>query len=87
MFCADWSREDFRQAPTLDDAREFIADYEVARGRPFTRAELRACGAAFAFAVAYTARCGHAAGVDIRDQPGNHQYLIAAHGVGLLDLA
>jgi hypothetical protein len=86
MFCADWSREGVRQAPALDEARAFIADYEVTRGHPFTRDERRACGSAFAFAVAYTARCGHAAGVDIRDLPGNHQHLVAAHGVGLLDL-
>jgi hypothetical protein len=86
MFCADWSREDFVQAPTFEEARAFVDDYESARGRSFTLEERRECGAAFTYAVAYTARCGHASGVDIRHQPGNHQHLIAAHGLGLLDL-
>jgi hypothetical protein len=86
MFCANWSRDDIAQAPTLDEARAFIAEYERARGRPFTGEERRACGGGFAYAVAYTARCGHASGLDIRHQPGNHQHLIETHGAGLLDL-
>ena len=86
MFCADWSRKNFDQAPTFEEARTFIADYESARGHSFTRDERRNCGAWVAYSVGYTARCGHASGADIRDQPANHQYLIAAHGVGLLDL-
>ena len=85
MFCADWSRDDVAQAPTLAEARAFISDYESARGQEFTDEERRSCAGAFAYAVAYTARCGYAAGVDIRHQPGNHQNLIEAHGVGLLD--
>jgi hypothetical protein len=86
MYCADWSRDDVRQAPTLEEARAFVIDYELARGLPFTREERRLCGGAYTYSVAYTARCGHASGVDIRQQPGNHQHLIAAHGAGLLDL-
>lgn len=86
MFCADWSRDDIAQAPTLAEARTFVADYEAARGKAFTREERRACGAAFAYSVAYTARCGHSAGVDIRSEPGNHQYLIATEGLRMLDL-
>jgi len=86
MFCADWSRDDIAQAPTLDEARAFVADYEAARGLEFTAAERRTCGAAFAYGVAYTARCGHASGVDIRERPGNHQHLIAIHGMQLLEL-
>jgi len=86
MFCADWSRDDVAQAPTLAEARAFVGDYEAARGQAFTREERRACGAAFAYSIAYTARCGHSAGVDIRSEPGNHQYLIATEGFRLLDL-
>jgi len=86
MFCADWSRDDVAQAPTLDEAIAFVSDYEAERGKPFTSEERRLCGAAFGYAVAYTARCGHAAGVDIRHQPGNHQNLIHLHGTALLDL-
>ena len=86
MFCADWSRDDVVQTPTLDEARAFVADYEAAAGKTFTRTELTLCGAAFAYSVAYTSRCGHASGVDTRDQPGSFQHLIASHGTELLHL-
>jgi hypothetical protein len=83
-FCADWSRQDYVQAPTVDEARAFVADYEHARGAPLDREERRLCGAAFAYAVAYTARCQHALGVDERRRPHTFQHLVAAHGVDLL---
>jgi hypothetical protein len=85
-FCADWSRADHAQAPTLDEARAFVNDYEVARGHPFADDERRLCGAAFAYSVAYTARCTHALGRDERRQPGTFQHLVATYGRGLLDL-
>src|SRR5262245_26541554 len=69
-FCADWSLPDHRQAPTLEEARAFVGDYERARGRPFSPAERRLCGAAFAYACAYTARCGHALDGDTRERAG-----------------
>jgi len=85
-FCADWSRPNHVQAPTLDEARSFIADYEAARGQPFDSAERRLFGGAFAYSVAYSARCGHALGHDDRCKPGNFQYLVATYGDGLLAL-
>jgi hypothetical protein len=85
MFCADWSRDDVVQAPTLDEARAFVSEYEDAAERNFTAAERRLCGAAFAYSVAYTSRCGHACGVDSREQAGTFQNLIATAGVRLLD--
>lgn len=85
-FTADWTRPGRAQAPTFDEARGLVADYEAARGRPFDRAERAACGAVFAYACAYTARCGHAGGRDERDQPGTFQHLVARHGRGLLAL-
>ncbi len=86
MFCADWSRDDVVQTPTLDEARAFVADYKAAAGLKFTQAERALCGAAFAYSVAYTSRCGHASGVDTRDQPGTFQHLIAKQGTKLLEL-
>jgi hypothetical protein len=86
MFCADWSKEGHVQAPTLDEARAFVAEYEDARGDRFTGAERRLCGASFAFSVAYTSRCGHASGVDAREVPGNFQHLLASEGARLLEL-
>jgi hypothetical protein len=85
-FCADWSGDDPRQAPSLDEARAFVADYERARGAPFGREERRLCGAAFAYSVAYTTRCGHAGGYEGRDVPGTFHHLLAEHGAGLLML-
>ena len=75
-FCADWSQGDNRQAPSLDEARTFIEDYERARGKVFSAEERRLCGACFAYASAYTARCGHAAGGDERETPGTFQHLV-----------
>jgi len=86
MFCADWSKENHIQAPTLDEARGFVGEYEAERGNPFTRAERALCAASFAYSVAYTCRCGHAAGVDARDVPGNFQHLLANEGERLFEL-
>ncbi len=85
-FCADWSRGDPRQAPSLDEARGFVRDYESARGGRFPQDQRALCAASFAFAVAYTARCGHALGADERREPGTFQHLVAAHGTELLAL-
>ena len=85
-FPADWSRTPPAAAPTLDEARAFVADYERARGRAFAADERRLCGAAFAYACAYTARCGWALGVDERARPGTFMHLVADEGLRLLEL-
>ena len=84
-FCADWSRIPPPAAPTIDEARAFVAEYETARGRAFTVEERRLCGALFAYSCAYTARCGWASG-DERAEPGTFQYLVASHGPRLTEL-
>lgn len=85
-FCADWSRPGHVQAPTLEEARAFVSDYEAARGGAFTAAERRALGAAFAYSVAYSSRCGHAFGKREREQPGTFHHLLVQHGEQLLEL-
>jgi hypothetical protein len=85
-FCADWSREDHRQAPTLDEARAFLSDYKAARGSGLASDERRLCGAAFAYACAYAARCGHCSGRDERGVAGTFQHLVWNERAGLLDL-
>jgi hypothetical protein len=50
--------------PTVAEARAFFADYESARGRPFSAEERRAAHAAAVYARAYSARCTHAVGKD-----------------------
>ncbi|HVS24160.1 MAG TPA: hypothetical protein VMU03_10590 [Gammaproteobacteria bacterium] len=42
--------------------------------------------AAFAYSVAYTARCGHAGGYRGRDVPGTFHHLLVQHGAELLTL-
>jgi hypothetical protein len=85
-FCADWSRSDYRQAPSLEEARAFVADYERARGQAFSADERRSCGACFAYASAYTARCGHALAGDQRDTPGSFQHLVWSRRDEIFDI-
>jgi hypothetical protein len=58
-FTADWSREDYQCVPTLDESLSFIADYERARGTPFTPEEHQVIAAAMVGFLAYGARCEH----------------------------
>jgi len=46
-------------APSLSEARAFIASYERARGRRFLGEERRTLAAALTYSMAYTARCEH----------------------------
>jgi Ser/Thr protein kinase RdoA (MazF antagonist) len=47
------------QWPSRDQAGAFVAAYEVARGKPFDRAERARLDAAAIYGLAYTARCEH----------------------------
>ena len=58
-FTADWTREGVRRIPTADDIRAYIADYEYARGRSFTKRERQSVFAACVYSIAYGARCTH----------------------------
>ena len=86
-FCADWSREGRRQVPTQGEARGFIDAYADARGRPFDAAERAAIGAAFAYSIAYTARCSHCTGGDQRASAGTFQAVCALGAEALLAVA
>ena len=46
--------------PTNEESQAFIADYEVARGKPFSQDEQQTLQAAKIYALAYGARCEHA---------------------------
>ena len=85
-FCADWSESSRRQAPTMEEARSFLAEYEAAREHQFSTAERRLCSASFAYSCAYTARCGHALGSDERETAGTFQHLVWTERENLLDL-
>src|SRR5215472_5273280 len=84
-FWADWSDTSHRQAPTLAEARAFVADYEDTRGASFSPDERRLCSASFGYACAYTARCSHCGGSDDREKFGTFQNLVWAEGTNLLD--
>jgi Ser/Thr protein kinase RdoA (MazF antagonist) len=68
-------------APTPEEAGAFVAEYEWARGRPFTAAEMETVRAAADYAMAYSARCAHSddpEGAFIG--PGTTRDLLARHG-------
>ena len=46
--------------PTYEETCAFIAEYEVARGKPFTPDEHQTLKAAEIYGLAYGARCEHA---------------------------
>ena len=70
-------------APSLEESRAFVAEYEEARGAAFTPAERETAGAAAAYALAYIARCEHCLG---SVAPGNALDALAAHGERLFAL-
>jgi hypothetical protein len=59
---ATWSAtaEPGEVAPTVAEVVEYVRQYEVARGRVFSRAERRAIGGAVVYVLAYASRCEHA---------------------------
>jgi len=59
-FSADWTDEDRPNLPRAADMRAFIADYEQARGQPFSNDERRSLLASCVYGLAYGARCSHA---------------------------
>ncbi|HUQ00935.1 MAG TPA: phosphotransferase [Kofleriaceae bacterium] len=83
-FTANWEREDAAAAPSVDDMRAFVADYEAARGAPFDRAERRTLAGALVFTTAYTARCVHANWPNSKPRARAFVELLGAHGDELL---
>jgi hypothetical protein len=83
-FTADWQRDDLAQAPTLEELRQFVDDYEAARGRRFDPAERRTLWASCVYSLAYTARCNHALRVGPEGGLGDFRPLLRDHGDTLL---
>lgn len=86
-FCSDWNQPPrSTQAPTLDEARAFVSEYELARGNAFEREDRRLLGAAFAYATAYTARCGHAVDPEATaEESQGFRTLVHDQGVTLIE--
>lgn len=59
-FSADWTDADRPNLPRAPDILSFVADYEQARGQPFSNDERRSLLASCVYGVAYGARCSHA---------------------------
>jgi hypothetical protein len=87
-FPSDWSRPSSgRQAPSLEEVREFVTDYEDARGHGFEPRERTHLGAGYAYATAYTARCEHALDPEAAgEQREGFWTLVHEHGIGLLNV-
>ena len=58
-FTMNWENSRRQRLPMLAEALGFLADYQVACGAAFCRAECRAARAALVYTMAYTARCEH----------------------------
>ena len=58
-FTADWSLERVQRIPTADDIHAYVADYEEARGRPFSKLARQSLFAHCVYFIAYGAGCTH----------------------------
>ena len=87
-FTADWSLENVRRIPTAADIRAFVADYEAARGRPFSKRERQSLFAHCVYFIAYGARCTHSLEPKKTDwEDDTWPYLLRTEGKALLDKA
>jgi aminoglycoside phosphotransferase (APT) family kinase protein len=59
VFPTDWRVPHPDPPPTVDQMHSFVADYETARGHPFSAAEREVLDAANLAGLAYSARCQH----------------------------
>ena len=84
-FTADWSLANVRRIPTATDIRAFAADYEAARGRPFSKRERQSLFAHCVYFIAYGARCAHSLEPD-KGEWGEDTwpYLLRTEGEALL---
>lgn len=84
-FTADWQRDDVVRAPSIDEMRAFVADFEASSGHAFSKAERATLSAACVFAMAYTARCNHALNPREEGWNGDLRPTLREHGRRLLD--
>ncbi|TMF52461.1 MAG: hypothetical protein E6I32_00610 [Chloroflexi bacterium] len=74
-------------APTPDEARAFIAEYEAVRGSAFTKAEWATIAAAATFAIAYSARCENCLDAEATTFPeGSYREALSRYGEVFLNL-
>jgi aminoglycoside phosphotransferase (APT) family kinase protein len=84
-FTADWTFENVPRIPTADDIRAYVADYERARGRTFSKHERKSLFATCVYCIAYGARCTHSLQPDKTEWEENTwPYLLRTEGEVLL---
>jgi hypothetical protein len=84
-FTADWALEGVRRIPTADGIRDFIADYETARGQRFSKRERQSLFAHCVYFIAYGARCSHSLTPQkVEWEPDTWPYLLINDGEALL---
>ena len=87
-FTADWTLEGVRRIPTADDIHAYVADYEQARGQPFSERGRKSLFAHCVYSIAYGARCAHSLEPDKRDwEEDTWPYLLRTEGEALLRAA
>jgi hypothetical protein len=82
-FTLDW-RSPTPHVPTVDEVRDFVADYEKARGRPFSDVERVAARTAYVYCTAYGARCEHVLAASGQPAPTGFRDRLASTGMALL---
>jgi hypothetical protein len=82
-FTATWYLP-VRPAPTVDEARGFVGEYESARGVAFTAQERDQINGAATYALAYSARCEHAIDPEGRRYAGGFREALAAASHGAI---
>jgi len=84
-FTSDWTLDGARRIPTADDIRAYVADYETARGRPFSKRERRSLFATCVYCIAYGARDAHSLEPVKKEWEENTwPYLLRTEGEALL---
>jgi hypothetical protein len=77
-------RLDVPAAPSSEEVRLFVEEYEAARGAPFSGRERAALFAAATYGLAYTARCEHAVDPEGNWFPGSRRETLASTAEGYL---
>jgi hypothetical protein len=84
-FTADWSLEGVRRIPTAADIRAFVADYEAARGQPFSKRDRQSLFAHCVYFIAYGARCTHSLAPDKTEwEDDTWPFLLRTEGEAIL---
>ena len=79
-FPATWYVEVSSRAPTPQEMRSFVQEYQAARGKSLAKREREAIAAAAAYVIAYSARCEHALDTAGDDLGGGFREALARYG-------